>query len=150
VLALAYGLAGRWVWVAGTLTIGALWFAGERRGQDWAAALGLACCVGASACGIWLGLPGAWMLCATVTALVAWDLHHFSGMMKRAGPVTDEAELWRLHLLRLLSVAAGGMVLGLLALALSVRLSFFWALLLGLLAVAALSRLIGFMRRESD
>jgi hypothetical protein len=50
----------------------------------------------------------------------------------------------------LLVVAGLGGVLAVLALTIEIRLTFFQALLLGLLVIWGLSRGIGFLRRESD
>jgi hypothetical protein len=85
-----------------------------------------------------------------VAALCAWDLHHFVLDLQRVGRVEDRRALEQRHLLRLLAVAGLGGVLAVLALTIEIRLTFFQALLLGLLVIWGLSRGIGFLRRESD
>lgn len=149
-LAIGYTLAGVLIgapWIAGCWLLGLI---GRQRGWDWSAPLGSIGFVSAAAFGVWRGAPAAWMLFATVSALVAWDLDVFAQRMRRAKRVAGEAELIQSHLRRV-SIAGGlGLALGGLAVSVRVEFSFGWALLLGLLALLGLSRAIGFLRRESD
>jgi hypothetical protein len=150
VAAAAFGLAGAWVEVALLLALGVVWLAGQQRGWRWAGDAGLAGVTAAAAWGAWAELPIAWLLCAEVVALGAWDMERFERLLARSGSVTNANALWRGHALRLASVLAAGLLLALLALGVRVTLSFAWVIGLGSLALFGLSRAIGLLRRESN
>jgi hypothetical protein len=149
-MALAYGLAGLWIGVGLLAALGLLCLVGQWRGWDWVLSVGLVLFVTAAAIGLWLNLPAGWMLVGMVAALSAWDLDRFARRLKRAGHVERARELERSHLWRLLVVDALGMAVAAVALGLRVEFGFGAALFLGLIAVLALSRAIGWLRRESD
>jgi hypothetical protein len=149
-LAMGYGRAGWWDWMLAFGILGGLWLFGYWRGWAWMAPLGLVGFVGLSAIGLWLDLEAGWMVAGLVAALCAWDLQHFALGLQRVGRVEDGRALEQRHLLRLLAVAGLGLVLAVVALTIEIRLTFFQALLLGLLVIWGLSRGIGFLRRESD
>ena len=147
-LAIGDGQVGRWdrILLAGVL--GGLWLSGYWRGWAWMAPLGLVGFVGLAASGVLLGLEAGAMVAGVVAALCAWDLHHFALTLQEVGQVKDGRALEQRHLSRLLAVAALGLVLAVIALRVEIRLTFFEALLLGLLVVWGLSRGIRFVRRE--
>lgn len=103
-----------------------------------------------AAWGIWRGLSPATMLLATVLALAAWDLAHFGQRLESAGRVEGRASLERGHLAQLAAASGAGLLLGLLALYLHVRLTLATGLLLGLVAVLALSRALFLARRQGS
>lgn len=149
-LVIGYGQAGWWDWVLIPAILGGMWVFGYWRGWGWMASVGLVGIAGLSALGLWLNLDAGWMVAGLVAALCAWDLHHFAQCLQRVGQAEDERALEQRHLLRLLAVAGLGLVLAVVALSIEIRLTFFQALLLGLLVVWGLSRGISFLRRESD
>jgi hypothetical protein len=142
-LALGYALHSLWAGAGCTLAIGLLWLAGQRRGWDWTAELGLAGYIGLAAFGIWQALPGGWMLVGLVLALVAWDLDHFTRQLRRAGRVVGEAQITQSHLRLLLAVAGIGLLLGGVAIGFRIELGFGWALAAFVLAILSMKVLIG-------
>jgi hypothetical protein len=83
-----------------------------------------------------------------VIALIAWDLDRFNWRMRVAGSVEGADALERRHIQRLLIVSGIGLLLGVVALSVRIRLGFAVAFLLAFLAVAGLSRVVGFLQRE--
>lgn len=149
ILASGYAMNSLGVGALSIAIIGLLWLMGQRRGSAWTASWGLIFFSGMAAFGSWSGLPAVLMLCGTVAALASWDLDDFSGRQERAQRVEGQRQLERSHLRRLLIVSALGLLLGGVALGFGIQLSFWWAFLLGLLALLGLGRTIGFFRRES-
>jgi hypothetical protein len=150
VLALGYGLNELWGGVAVAVAVGGFWLAGQWRRWEWVASAGLVVWIGVAALGLVLGVRGGWMLVGVVTALVAWDLDRFVWRVRAAGRVEDADALERRHLRRLLAVGGTGLLLGVIAFSLRIRLGFAVAFLLALLALWGLSRVVGFLRREGD
>jgi hypothetical protein len=149
-MALAYGLAGLWIGVGLLAALGLLCLVGQWRSWGWVLSAGLVLFVTAATLGLWLSLPTGWMLAGVVAALSAWDLNRFARRLKRAGHVESARELEQSHLWRLLAVDALGAAVAAATLGLRIELGFGAAFLLGLIAVLALSRAIGWLRRESD
>jgi hypothetical protein len=144
--AIAYGAAGRWGEALIGVALAGAWVGGLRRRVAWA---GSACFLGLvllGGFGALSAVPSGWGLAGVVAALVAWDLSGFALVAQGAGKVVDEAALWRAHLRRLAAVAGGGLLLGGAALLVRAEIGFGWALLLGVVAVVALSRAIGSLR----
>jgi hypothetical protein len=148
-LACGYAINSLWVGAFISALIGFFWLIGQRRHWVWTASLGLILFIGMAAFGIWLELPAVLMLCGAVATLAAWDLDDFSMRLQRAKRVEGERQLVRSHLWRLLMVSALGLLLGGIALGVTVTFGFWWALLLGLVAILGLGRTIGLLRRES-
>ncbi len=149
-LAIGYALSGLPAGAPLIAAWGVFWLIGRQRGWGWAVWPGLAGLVSAAAFGVWRGIPAAWMLFAAVAALVAWDLDALAQRARSVGQVAGEAGLIQAHLRRVLIVGGGGLALGEIAASAQVEFSFGWALLLGLLALAGLGLVVGFLRRESD
>jgi hypothetical protein len=153
-LALGYGLGGQWPGVVLAVSLGGLWWLNVKSSRDWLASALLLVVVALAAAGLWLDLDAGWLLAGLVGALCAWDLDHWVRQLR--GVEWDEPSaarrlaLEKEHLRRLAAVAGVGLVLGLLALVVHVRLSFFLAVLLGLLIAWGLSRAVTILRRESD
>jgi hypothetical protein len=148
-LALGYGLAGLWPATLLLLVLGSFWLLGQQRGWGWVASVALVFFVGAAAVGFWLDLGAGWMLLGVVAALSAWDLDRFAQRRRGAERVEKARELERRHLQRLLIVDSLGLLLATAGLQVRVRVGFGGAFSLTLLAVLGLSRVIGFLRRES-
>jgi hypothetical protein len=149
-LALGYGLAGLWPATLLLLALGSLWLLGQQQGWGWVASVALVFFVGAAAVGLWLDLGAGWMLLGVVAALSAWDLDRFTQRQRGAERIEKARELERRHLQRLLIVDSLGLLLATAGLQVRVGVSFGGAFSLTLLAVLGLSRVIGFLRRESD
>jgi hypothetical protein len=119
---------------AAMLAVGPLWALAVWRRWTWFSSLGLVLCVLAAAAGLWLGLAPGWMLAGSVGGLLAWDLTDFARRLRDARAGEDLRNLERAHLARLGLVGLLGSLLGTIAMRVSLRLTFEWALLAGLLA----------------
>lgn len=149
-LAIGYALSTLWTGVAIIVALGLFWLVGQWRGWRPVSVLTAIFFICATAFGIWQGVSTGWMLFSIVATLVAWDLSLFVHRLEQAERIAAERELKRVHLQRLLSVAGLGLLLGGIALRLQFEFSLGWGIFLGLLAIVGLSRIIGFLRRESD
>ena len=149
-LAVSYAFSP-WLIGAGLIFgLGLVWEIGQQRRWDWIAHLGLTAFLGLAALGIWLRLPSAWLVFAVVAALSSWDLSQFTQRLRNAGHVIHEQDLIRAHVRRAFIVAMISLILCEVALVIEIEFSFAWALALSLLAAFGLSRMIAFLRRESD
>jgi hypothetical protein len=149
-LAVGFGAGGvrraaLWI-IAG----GLVWLAARRLKWGWIHPLALVFYAGAAGLGVLLGFPAGWMLAGLAGALSAWDLEYFARRVKSVGEGAADRRLERQHLERLGAVIGTGVVLAGASLLARARFSFGVGLLAGLLAVLALSQVIGFIRRESD
>jgi hypothetical protein len=149
-LALAYAPSAVSSWAVVIGVGGLLWLVGHERGWSWAGAMGLYSFLGATALGVWLGLPAGWMLLSAVVTLLAWDLDATALRLRGVANVQGEAQLVRSHLVRVLVVAGLGLLLGGLALSIRVDLSFWWALLLGMFVMLSLHHAVRFVQSGSD
>ena len=149
-LAAGFGLHDTWNRALLVLAAGALWLLGQRLGWRWVASTVLIFFVLMAILGIWLAVPGEWLLLGWVAALSAWELEHFARGMADAGCVEDAQDLEQCHLRRLLIVDGLAVLLGGLALRIKVKIGFGAAFVLALLAVFGLSRAIRFLRYEED
>jgi hypothetical protein len=141
-LALGYAQGSLWPGAGLIVVLGLLWLGGQQLQTHWLPNLGFVALVGAAAYGIWQELSVVWMLLGIVTALVPWDLVHFSQRLRQVGHISGEAQLKRDHLRRLLPVAGAGLALAGVALSFQFELSLGWAMILGLLVVIGLGRVI--------
>ena len=149
-LALGYASSRAWIGSALVIACGLAWWIGRRWSRTRIASSGLIVFTAAAAIGMWIGATAGWMLTGTTAALAAWDMAHYLQRAKLVSRVEQRDELARAHLRRLLIVAGTSLASGWLGLSLQVDLSFGPALLLGLIALLALSAMIGFQRRESE
>lgn len=148
-LALGYAWGGNWPGAASSLGLGILWLVLRSPRRPWLPTPAFAGCVALAAAGTWLRLGAGWMLLAVVAALCAWDLEGLDRRLERLAPAGARPALERRHLRRLGPVASLGLLLGLAALVVELRLEFWPALLLGLLAIAGLSWITYLLRTEA-
>jgi hypothetical protein len=149
-LSAGYDVARRWPWLLVTGGLGLLWLAGYWRDWLWVAPLALAGLALAAAAGLLQAFGPGWMVLSLVAALCAWDLHYWVHTRRHLESAEDHRALERAHIRRLLAVAGLALALAAVALTVELRLTFFLALLLGLLAAWGLGRALGFLRRESE
>ncbi len=172
-LAIGYGLNQRPIGILIFVALGMLWLVGQRYAFRPSAGLGLlGFAIGALLGVLYQGQNG-WMLVGITAALVAWDMQHFVQHMRinernetapadtesdadtvrldtRARQETEARALERAHLQRLAIVSGLGLLLGTLALTIRLTLRFGFIVALGLIAFFGLSRLIHYLRQESD
>lgn len=166
-LAIGYGLHGQPIGTLIFIAFGVLWLVGQRYALRASAGLGLLGFSAGVLLGTLYGVSNGWMLVGITAALIAWDLQHFIQHMHASVHVeTDPADtaredtgghidaatraLERAHLQRLGLVSGAGLLLGGLALTIRLTLGFGVVLALGLVAIFGLSRLIHYLRQESD
>ena len=149
-LAVAYSIGGQGQWSPVFIALGVLWWIGQRRGEQRVAAFGLLGFVVGAVIGFWVDLGGGRLLLSTVAALAAWDLGDFALRLQDVDNDEDVRTLEHHHLRRLAVVSSMGLLLGELALTIRVDLRFGVVSALGLIAIFGLSRLVRFLRRESD
>ena len=149
-LAIGYALSALWFWMAMIVTVGLFWLVGQWQGWRPVATLIAIFFIWATAFGVWQSVSAGWMLFSIVATLVAWDLSLFVHRLEQAKRIAAERELKRVHLQRLLGVAGLGFLFGGIALRLQLELNLGWGIFLGLVVIVGLSRIIGFLRRESD
>lgn len=145
-----YALLGEWRIVPVFLLVLALWLFAQMRGAGTFGGIFLFFLLLASVVAIFMGVPGWLALLSAVAALGAWDLDHFLRRLNAVERVAFETGLGRAHLLRLALVEGIGLLAGLLALSVSLRLPFWWEVLLVVLAMIGLSRLIEFTRAQVE
>ena len=126
---------------------GALWALAQARHWWWVPSLGLLAAVILAGFGLWLDLPGGWMLAGALGSLFAWDLSDFERRLRAAAPGDDAVGLEHRHLLRLSILAALGFVSSLLGMLFRLEFSFEGVAFLALLAALGLTQLIGRMQR---
>jgi hypothetical protein len=167
-LALGYGLNRQPIGALVFVALGLLWLVGQRHALQAFAGLGLLGFATGALLGTLYGVRNGWVLVGITAALVAWDLHHFIQHMRVseqaetppedageradiAGRTDAEARaMERLHLQRLAIVSGLGLPLGALALTVRLNLRFGIIFALGLVAIYGLSRLVHYLRQESD
>lgn len=149
-LALGYGLGELWAPALLVVAVGGLWLLGLWRRLRWMAWVGLFLFAGGAAAGLLQGLGAGWMLFGLVAALTAWDLDDFLHRLESVERVEGQRGLELAHLRRLLVVNGLGLLLASVALGLRLDLGFGAVLLLGGLAILGLSRVVVFLRHESE
>jgi hypothetical protein len=149
-LALGYGLNDNPLGALLFVALGLLWLVGQRYEKQTVASLSFLCFVIGSIFGAWYEVRSGWLLCGITAALLAWDLNYFIHRMQDTKNVGDARVLERAHLQRLGVVGGLGLLLGMLALTVKLTLRFSVVLALGWVAVFGLSRLIRYLRQESD
>jgi hypothetical protein len=154
-LAVGYGAGGYLREALILAALGGVWLAGLRLATlrprwNWLHSLALLLYTVAAGLGMLLRLPPGWMLAGLVGAVSAWDLEYFARRVRSVGEEVADRRLERQHLVRLAVVMGAGMAAAGGALLLRARFRLGVGLLAGLVALLALTQVIGFLRRESD
>ncbi|HLF28689.1 MAG TPA: hypothetical protein VJG32_20360 [Anaerolineae bacterium] len=149
-LALGYAVRGEWIGALLIVALGLSWWVGQRRGWNRVTPAGLISFTVLAAFGVWRGVSAAWMVVGVAATLATWDLDHFDRRLRAINRVEGERELIRAHARRLFGVAGLGLVLAWIASGVRVELTFAWALLLGLIALLALSRAVKLLPRPEE
>ena len=149
-LAAAFAIPDAWWFSLGVVFFGGLWFAANRRGVGGLGSLLLFAFLLSATVGFLIGAPAALLLLTALGALGAWDLDQFLNRLRSVERVEYESGLGRDHLRRLLLVEGIGLLAGGLALTVRFALAFWWIVLLALLAVIGISRVVAFVRKETE
>lgn len=128
----------------------AVWVLTQSRGFHIMSSLVLLALLAGGGLGMLLEVPGPLALVSVVAGLGAWDLDHFLRRLASVEHVEFSTGIARMHLRRLGLVEAGGLVIGLVGLAVRLQLGFWWEALLVVLVVVGLSRLIDFVRKKAE
>lgn len=102
------------------------------------------------AVGLWRNIRPIHALIAGAAALSAWDLYHFKAWLDRADHINASAALVKTHIRRLGFAMGLGVLVGSVGLGIRLQYGLGTIMLLGLVLVLGLSRIIRFLRRESD
>lgn len=149
-LALGYALTVHFLYALIPIALGALWFAVQRSPQGSGEGfLFLIFCAGAGL-GVWLRVPGFTLLLGIVGCLGAWDLSNFLRRLAAVEMVDFKSGLGREHVRRVIISEVVGLVFGLLALSAQAQIPFWWEALLALLAVIGISRIVAFIRKQTE
>lgn len=132
------------------IAVGALWLAALRRDAGPVSSIFMNLLVMGGAAAFLLGGTGILPLVGAVAALGAWDLAHFYQRLRAADRVDEASGVGRDHLKRLGLVESLGFLIGLLGLTTRMQISFWWEVLLAILAMIGLTRLIRYVRSEID
>lgn len=158
---------------AGVICFGILWIAGLALGWKWIPSIGLIIGYGVAAyallqipaSGLGSNLPGGTsmisgqgrpgiaevvFLLGALFALVSWDAAEFQFRLVLASKEDDTRALEQRHLLRLLTIFAGGGILSIVVLTLHLRPSFEWIMILMIFAVWGISRMVDWLQKENQ
>jgi hypothetical protein len=135
------------IWI---LVCGGIWALAQARRWLWVPSVGFLAAVTLAGFGLWMSLPGGWMLAGALGALLAWDLSDFERRLRTAAPGDDTAGLERRHLLRLTIIAGLAFLFSLFGMLSRLEFSFEIIAFLTLLAALGLTQLIGRMRRRDE
>lgn len=149
-LALSYGSASRWVWVAAIALVGLLWLTEPWHGARWVVTFGMLFFIAMAAAGVIISLPRFWLFANLSAVLVAWDLEQFFHYLGDVDDVRNEAQLRKGHGRRLGAVVVLSWLLVFVALNVRLTFHFILTLTLGLLVIVSLSRAIRYTRREDE
>lgn len=149
-LAAGYAITGHLVLTLVFVILGAIWFMSQQRVEHGLGGLMLSVYCLAGGLGIWFNAPGWLMLIALVAVLGAWDLDNFLQRLGVAERVEFDTGLGREHLRRLAMVEGLGFLAGLIALTAQIHIPFWWVALLVFLAVIGISRIVAYVRKQTE
>ncbi len=149
-LTVGFAANGRAEGLIVVIPLAAFWLASEWRGWRWASSLSLLFYALTAIGAIWLGVLPALAILGLVTAVMAWDISNFNYLLDSVSRVYKEDLIIRQYRRRLISAAAAGAAIAILATVIQISFNFIAALLLGLAAIAGFSFAISFIRRESN
>lgn len=137
-------LYARWILVFGVLWLVAIW-----QRWRWFAYLGLAFNLLAAALGLWFtSFPPGWMFAGAIGGLLAFDLTDFYRRLSFSASSAERHYVEMRHLRRVTLLGLIGFLLASLAMILTVRYSFEWALLLTVMAVLGVLQLVAWYRKR--
>ena len=146
-LAFAYSGVGFDTLVRGVLAFGAFWlYAGWRR-WTWVSIIGILSLVALAGFGLYIELSPGWMLAGALGGLMAWDLSDFMRRQFFAPESADLPAMQRRHIARLTIVAAIGVALASISMAVRLEFTIESMMLLALVAVLGVTQLVGWLRR---
>jgi hypothetical protein len=149
-LGIGYAAAGFWILLPVFAFLVGLWLSLRPRGWGWVHSIALLLYTCMAAFGILVKTPAVWMLLCLAAVLSAWDLEYFLRRVKSVEDDETKRLLAHQHLQRLAAVIGLGLVLAGAAMTIRTRFTLGVGMLVGLLAVLALSQVVGYLRRESD
>lgn len=139
-LLIGSALAGVWPMGLVFIALSAAWWWQQRQGMGWETAVFLVYYAALAVAGF-LDVGAIWMLPAAIAVLAAWDLNVF---LRQPGitNLENESLLVQTHLRALGQVAVLALVLGSAVLLIQIRLSFWMAFVLALVAIVVLGRMM--------
>ncbi len=147
-LVIAYFLAGlNWLAI-GVLAFGIVWTIGLVLRWSWIPPLAFFASYLSAAAGFLLDLSPFYLIPAAVFALLAWDLTGFYDRLRLASPEDDLSLLEKRHLVRLLPLALIGVSFSAVALALHLKSSLEWMIVLVFFSVWAIGKVVGFLQKK--
>ena len=147
---LGYAYTGLWFWAGLILILGVLWIKESKQQRDWTASLFLIGFLGTAAGGVYQKGAAGWMLLSVIGTFTAWDVQHFTYKLQFAPSAEAVKKLEAAHFRRLLIVNCVGFALAGIPLMVTLNITFGTILFLTAFAIVFLSRVILFIRRQSD
>ena len=148
-LAIGFAAGGALTLAFFTVLLGGLWFFANLRGvRGLETPLLLLAALGAAATFYFIPMPPVAALLAVVAALGTWDLDFFLQRLRMVERLDNDALLGRDHLRRLGIAEGAGLLLGLLALSIQLRMGVGMILLAILFAAIGISFAIRYLRDE--
>jgi hypothetical protein len=132
------------------IALAALWSFGLYKKRAWTADLGLFFLYALVALQAYVRVSALWLLLSGFSGLAAWDLCHFVARFSTVEPSEMALRIQQKHLIRLSFASAVSFLLVLVALNLQFRLTFGWALVLGIILLLALNQIIALIRRQGE
>ncbi len=147
-LVAAYFLGGL-DWVAlGVLGFGIVWTIGLALRWSWIPSLAFFASYLSAAVGFLLDLSPFYLIPAAVFALLAWDLTGFVDRLRLASPGDDISSLEKRHLVRLLPLALIAVSFSAVALAMHLKPSLEWMIILVFFLVWAIGQVVGLLQKR--
>ena len=136
-----------WGWTLITVAFSGLWLTVSGRNLHGRAnAFGALFVFGCAACYFGWGLDPGLALIAILLGLSAWDLDHFIERMTSIAGFEGAFGIEMEHLKRMVFVNGVGLIVGGLALTVTLRLTFGWAVLMSVFVVFGLGQVIRHLR----
>ena len=124
---------------------------GVVRGRwGWMRTLAFCFLTGTILFGLWRGVDPFLPLLSLTAGLLAYDVDHARRRWATISYQPRQKEMEQLYLQRLALLAVAGVGLSAAAMFITIQLSLFTAIFLGLLTMLGLSRAVAYLRRESD
>lgn len=134
-----YSLSGIWLIVPLILVVSLALALARKYSAVWSAAFLLFSYLILAAVGVAIGLPLTWMLLASISTLVCWDLMHFKQEAGAEQAQKSTALLENIHLQALAVAVATGLVFSLISANITIQLPFIAVAALTVTAVGGLA-----------